>query len=629
MIPVIGADLETRLRTPGRPLPRPVCLSLDGPNLPALIHANDPDFDAFLGVLLLQASRGEIILTWHNASFDLGVLYVHRPRLRPFIIAALDRSVQNTLDKTTGRGGVSCSLIRENLRDIAEGTHKTKRKGRNLAALSMQYFDEHVDKGEDTWRMRYGELAHVPIAEWPEAAKHYAAHDAVKARRIRQAQQEWADRELYNFPTEGLNVAADFVLTLMNARGMRTDPKRAERVRRKLITEREDLDRVLYDAGILRAKRVRDRKKIEAGAHPARVALVKTTKKVQELIAGIDPDPRRTDPTDRFPDGQISCAAEITARYKHPILKAVSDRDSLIKSVSTYLNPLCASGGVVHPSYFALGAESERTSCNSPNVQNQPADDLYRAIYLPRPGYVFASVDFGTQELRCMAQTELDLFGDGRMAEAYRENGDADLHQMLADTRHDLTRDFAKRGNFGFWGGMGAATFAATLWRNDRIDMVIEEAEGLREAWFAKWGARRYFQWVGALPGIDDREHVYEHPRTGARRGPLGYSDTANAGFQTLAAAASKQALWEVWKATASREVRGHLLAFIHDENDLELEADTASEDAQRVARIMEAAQAKWTPDIPPRAEAVLSTRWSKCKPAFNNKGELIAAEVA
>jgi hypothetical protein len=121
-------------------------------------------------------------------------------------------------------------------------------------------------------------------------------------------------------------------------------------------------------------------------------------------------------------------------------------------------------------------------------------------------------------------------------------------------------------------------------------------------------------------------------PRSGFVRGGCDYCNTANGYFQTLAAHASKAAMWAVCKrAYCDRESAlygSRPVVFVHDEVILETLEEAGDAAAKEIVEVMEAAMQKWTPDVPVTASAVLMRRWSKgAEPTFSEDGRLIPWE--
>lgn len=121
------------------------------------------------------------------------------------------------------------------------------------------------------------------------------------------------------------------------------------------------------------------------------------------------------------------------------------------------------------------GARYGRLSCEHVNMQQQPARDeeigpLWRSIYEPEEGALWAACDYSQQEPRLLvhwAETmqelhkkgvaglgEYPMNGADVMAEKYRTDPSADNHQMMADLA-GVSRKAAKTLFLGLTYGMG------------------------------------------------------------------------------------------------------------------------------------------------------------------------------
>lgn len=160
------------------------------------------------------------------------------------------------------------------------------------------------------------------------------------------------------------------------------------------------------------------------------------------------------------------------------------------------------------------GAAYGRLSCEHPNLQQQPARDefatMWRAIYLPEEGELWASNDYSQQEPRMAvhyAALARDLIGQNAWEKAidarnrYRDDPTTDNHQMMADMA-GIKRKDAKEIYLGLSYGMGGAKMCRKLGlptmmavrgpRGQTFD--ANSPEGIR---LAEQGARR---WEAAGP---------------------------------------------------------------------------------------------------------------------------------
>lgn len=155
------------------------------------------------------------------------------------------------------------------------------------------------------------------------------------------------------------------------------------------------------------------------------------------------------------------------------------------------------------------GAAYGRLSCQHPNLQQQPARDefasMWRAIYLPEEGKLWASNDYSQQEPRMAvhyASLSQSLIGRNAWEAAihardqYRNDPNTDNHQMMADMA-DIKRKDAKEIYLGLSYGMGGAKMCVKLGlptmmavRGPRFRLYdVESVEGDK---LAREGAKRF-----------------------------------------------------------------------------------------------------------------------------------------
>lgn len=123
----------------------------------------------------------------------------------------------------------------------------------------------------------------------------------------------------------------------------------------------------------------------------------------------------------------------------------------------------------------SAGAAYGRLSCENPNLQQQPARDdfapMWRAIYLPEEGKLWASNDYSQQEPRmavhyaCLSRHLIGLTAWNAAIVArdkYRNDPNTDNHQMMADMA-GIKRKDAKEIYLGLSYGMGGAKMCRKL----------------------------------------------------------------------------------------------------------------------------------------------------------------------
>jgi len=593
----IAFDTETHLIGPALKAPPLVCLSYaEGAN--AGLERHDTAREMF--EVFLESDR---VLVGHNVAFDFGVCAAKWPDLLPSIFDKYER------DQVTD------TMLRQQLIDIA-ATRRAPHP-QSLAELSRRWLGVTLDKGEDTWRLRYGELHDVPLADWPQDAKAYAVDDA-RATLAVWLQQETQDLHLLD---EYRQARAAWWLHLMSSWGLRTDPVAVEALAERLQTQHEALKSELVTGGLMRPNGVRDTK----AAHARMLAVVE--------------DPELSPKTKNPKLDKDACDSS-----GDPLLQAYAKVSSVKTRIGNYVKLLRR--GLIHANFNSL-LETGRTS-SSPNVQNLPRKGGERECFVPRPGHVFIAADYSQFELRTVSQVMISLLGlrpklaaalnagiDPHLEIARRivecSYDDAATRLAAGDDEVDLARQVGKVANFGFPGGLGIGRFVH--YARNQYGVIITEAKAaeLKEYWFQAWPEfEAYFRWVGVQ--CDSGPAKFEQAFVGRFRGGCSYCEACNTMFQGLAADAAKRAGFMIAKACyverASPLFGVRPVNFPHDEFIAEVLEARAPEAAEELARLMVVGASVYLPDVPPLAEAYIMRRWSKkAKPVRGADGRLAVWE--
>jgi DNA polymerase-1 len=351
----------------------------------------------------------------------------------------------------------------------------------------------------------------------------------------------------------------------------------------------------------------------------------------------------RTEPSATYPEGQTKTNRATLQRLARkagspPTLRAYSAGLASGKARSVWGEALRAATVTPLTSSPSHLVASGRTAWSKPPLQQPPKKGGVRECFVPSPGYLFASVDYGTAELVALAQIHLWLGLDDSMAATLRAGQDLHLRVaavLLGTTYDDAAaryaagdadakdaRQLAKPANFGFPGGLGVATFREFAWATYELELLEEVAKALRDGWFRAWPAMRgYFAWINAQLDAGGGSFQAVQFVSGRRRAGCGYCDGANTYFQGLIADVSKDALWrvqrEAWTGRTDDGAPSPLegarpVLLLHDEIVLEAPVDSAPEAADRLAEVMLAAAGDHIPDVPMRAEPALMGRWQK-----------------
>lgn len=626
----ISFDTETHLFRPGSMAPPVVCLS--SASVAEGVELRDAHAGSvWLAGKLEEAIAKRAVVIGHNVGYDFACLLDRDPSffLGPLIWRAYDAK------------GIHCTKTRERLIDIARGSRfavdeegSVYRKGHSLADISKARLGIEMDK--DTWRTNYEQLDGIPIEKWPQGARDYAMGDADATLAVWATQEEEIDRDFPHYKLWSAEVgrqsAFAFALQLMKCRGIMVDQPRVRELRSRLG------DKMVNGLEVLRAAGLIDPKK--------------GSKKMEAIRDAVLRSWRGDGDVPRTPKGAISTAADTLEQCTDPALVTLVEYAHAEKILSTFVSKLEAAGELpIHADTDCLGADSGRTSCRGPNLQQQPREPGVRECFRARDGMVLIACDYDSQELRALAQVLVNMVGKSALAVRYQDDPDYDPHTDFAATLLGVSyeealaakrakdpkvidwRQRAKAANFGFPGGMGAEKF--TLYaRGYGLDLDLGQANQLRDQWFRQWPEmRRYFDIIGKLTETGDAEIQQEF--SGRLRGRCPFPAAANTKFQGLGADITKSALWEVTKRSyGAPGTEGSALLgcrpviFVHDELIIEAPQEYAHEAAVELDRVMCEAMQELTPDVPARASPALMRNWSKkADAAFDGAGRYIAWE--
>jgi DNA polymerase I-like protein with 3'-5' exonuclease and polymerase domains len=181
-----------------------------------------------------------------------------------------------------------------------------------------------------------------------------------------------------------------------------------------------------------------------------------------------------------------------------------------------------ADDGFIRASYLQLGADTGRMSCMSPNLQQIPRDQRFRACVQAPAGWKMVVADFAQMELRLAAAEAQDEL----MTQAFQDG--KDLHTITAMQIYGVSEDevtkeqrqVSKSANFGLLYGSGARglrNYAAGM----GIQMDLDEAAEVREKFHAAYKGISQWQRSNAAlanapaknPFVAVRENTTNSPR--------------------------------------------------------------------------------------------------------------------
>lgn len=280
-----------------------------------------------------------------------------------------------------------------------------------------------------------------------------------------------------------------------------------------------------------------------------------------------------------------------------------------------------ANDGFIRASYMQMGADTGRMSCMSPNLQQIPRDQRFRACVQAPDGYKFVVADYGQMELRLAAAEAKDSL----MTQVFQQG--KDLHTITATQIYGVAEDevtkeqrqVSKSANFGLLYGSGAKglrNYAAAT----GIQMDLDEAAEVREKFHAAYKGISAWQRANARAADAAKDNPSIRIRiSGLRRFLPGENNKlttrCNTPIQGAGAAVLKLTLGKLWPLLhADGENVVRLAGVVHDEIILLVAKEHADAWALQLQSVMEEAEAKWLGEIPPLAEAKVGDSWDQAK---------------
>lgn len=216
-----------------------------------------------------------------------------------------------------------------------------------------------------------------------------------------------------------------------------------------------------------------------------------------------------------------------------------------------------APDGRIYASFNPIGAQTGRTSCADPNLQQLPHETLARKSIRPGPGRAFVRADYSQLQLVIAAW----LSEDRTMRQILNTPG-GDIHSATA-AAVGCTRQEAKAINFGFLFGAGADTFRREQ-RKNGIVLSEDEAKRQRSLFFKTYpGIRAWHRGLGAW---GDEAEVIDFSGSGRRRRRIFSNNVkANTPVQMVEAHGFKLAMTRLYD-TRSSVPSARLVMMVHDE---------------------------------------------------------------
>jgi DNA polymerase-1 len=306
----------------------------------------------------------------------------------------------------------------------------------------------------------------------------------------------------------------------------------------------------------------------------------------------------------------------------HELPRRILEYRSVQKLKSTYVDALPGlvnpETGRIHATFNQTVAATGRLSATDPNLQNIPIRTAegrrIREAFVAEKGRLLLSADYSQIELRVLAH----LSGDATLIDTFRRGEDVhdrtsrEIFGPFSTVPPDEQRRISKMVNYALLYGKSAFTLAK--------DLGIErgQAEQFIQAYFSRYPAVRRFidetiekaretghvrTLLGRLRRLPDLRAKSFPVRMEAERQAM------NTPVQGSAADLIKQAMIDLRRELAARELESRLILQIHDELLLEVPEDEAEEARALVKQVMEGALKL---DVPLVADARLGRSWAE-----------------
>ncbi len=311
------------------------------------------------------------------------------------------------------------------------------------------------------------------------------------------------------------------------------------------------------------------------------------------------------------------------AQIDHPLASLMREYRKYEKQLSSFgqsfLDLVRKETSRVHPSFNQIGADTGRFSCNNPNLQQIPADEVYRKCFTAPSGRKIIACDYSQQELRLLAS----LSGDPKFIKFYEDG--VDLHTATASMMFNIPlekvekethRKIAKTINFGLAYGQGARKLGLT------IGVSQDEAEKMIDKYFSQ------FTFIGDWlnqAALDAQQKGYSTTLMGRKRfykipdqSSLDYKQQMaaigrqgkNSPIQGSGVDMVKLAMCFIHKRLKESRLDAYLINAVHDE----LIVESSEKDAEAASLIVkdcmvEAGQLM-APNVPILAEEGIGDYW-------------------
>lgn len=305
----------------------------------------------------------------------------------------------------------------------------------------------------------------------------YASVDVVATWRVYKAQREIIDENDLQIWKE---IELPFLWTILSMGGVKLDTQRWTALAEKNGQKAKEIQSEYGQWKTIELKGMPTRTK-KTSKEVFEGVNLNSPKQVKEYLWGMGYKVTNTDEEalSKLADEHVQFATDVLAYRKYA------------KRASTYgkkfVEDYVEEDGKIYADIYQVGAETGRTSCRAPNLQNQPHEFEYRDCFIAEDGNVMIVADWGSQEPRIAAY----LSQDEKLIAAL--NGTEKLYIAVARDvlGKTITKDspeytHIKSTVLGIFYGMSAKGLAARIGCSEEqaqemIDAFLDAYPGVKE----------------------------------------------------------------------------------------------------------------------------------------------------
>ena len=617
----IGLDIETHLIERDES-PKGICCSLySEENGSELFLLDDHGYSRIHG--LLEDPSIHLILT--NAAFDMISIAVYGEMVQEIFWAY-------------NMGRIHCTHINQAMINMADPAMMGVqfKSDASLAGQVLLYLGEDISsskKGEDTWRLRYGELEGIPIESWPNEAKRYAKKDAEYSYKVFFKQLDRVTK-LPNRPLILSNATFQTMASFcLNFCSSAIGVKISERVH------------TLKEETLQKFQNMAEHSPFYKVSKKSKTGYSCNKKQIGEYIKKICPNYKKTQ------TGKVATSSEaIEFAQKHLNLRdrsldAYLEAEDVRSIYSKYLTKL-EEGLSSHRRRKKYSYSLGKTGRGLSTVfNNLPREGEIRGLIVPEEGRTFLFGDYSNAEMRSLAHiSHLRGYPEQKLWERYSKDPHFDPHTLVAcglyngnksltpieyeeglsiikDESHIFhktlknLRRLAKVLNFGLAGGLGSGSLVGYAKNNYGVELSRREAEIRIREWKRILPEMNFYFYDAQVPRGTNGKMIIT-PITGRCMWARGFTQACNYPFQSISSDGAKDAFIGIFKECFINKesvLYGSLpIIFLHDEIVLEIKKGNEKEKGELFSKIMCQSMEKYTGQIKAILEWEIADRWTK-----------------